>query len=233
MWIELTVAGIAGIAVLYIFWPWMVKTSLRKKFLRVASKSSGICLTFDDGPDPVFTPTVLDMLAKSNAKATFFPIGKNVERYPDLMKRIVKEGHELGEHGYTHKHPWVTGPYGTWLDVWRGGHQLATYARNGAITLFRPPYGKLNLVSMLYIFLNRKIAVFWNLDPKDYRLSSENTTPLSIQEQVSNGTVILFHDGRCGIAKSGHETTLKVLELVLESARNKGLKPITINELYA
>lgn len=233
MWIEIILSAFAIMAVLYILFPWVVKVILRKAFLRLARKSSGLYLTFDDGPDPVFTPKVLDILAKFNAKATFFPIGKNVERYPDLIKRIVEEGHELGEHGYDHKHPWLTGPYGTWMDVWKGGRQLAAYAKNGAVNLFRPPYGKLNLVSMLYIYQKKKTAVFWNLDPKDYKLSSENMLIPNIQKHISKGTVILFHDGRCSLAKGGRDATLRALALVLESARNKGLAPVTIKDLYS
>ncbi len=233
MWIKVALVTIVVIAIFYILLPWMVKLFLRKEFLQLARKSSGLCLTFDDGPDPVCTPKILDILAKFNAKATFFPIGKNVKRYPDLMKRIVEEGHELGEHGYEHKHPWLTGPYGTWVDLWKGKHQLAAYTKNGAISFFRPPYGKLNLVSMLYIYQNRKTAVFWSLDPKDYRFSWENVFPRRMQEHISNGTVILFHDRRSDFTKGGTEATLRVLELVLELARNKGLTPITIRELYA
>lgn len=198
----------------------------------MASTSSGVCLTFDDGPDPACTPRILDILAKYNAKATFFPIGKNARHYPDLMKRIVEEGHELGEHGYDHKHPWLTGPYGTWVDVWKGGRQLAQYSKNGTINFFRPPYGKLNLASMLYIYRNRKTIVFWNLDPKDYMFSLKDSAAQNIQERISEGKVILFHDGRSGLMKGAREATLQLLERVLESVRSRGLKPITISDLY-
>ncbi len=102
----------------------------------IPNDNNEIYLTFDDGPDPEVTPWVLDLLAKYDAKATFFCLGRNVERYPEIFKRILCEGHAVGNHSYSHLDGWRTGKKRYVRDIERAAKLIQSF-------LFRPPYGRI------------------------------------------------------------------------------------------
>ena len=161
---------VLGSFVIYIFFPHIIKIWLREKFLLNMAKSEYIYLTFDDGPNPESTPRILELLDESGVKATFFLIGENIEKYPYLVEEIKERGHEIGEHGYSHAHPWKIGPISTTIDLIKNSKTTERYINPGNQILFRPPFGKFNTVSVLYLWFTKRKAVFWNVDPKDYKL---------------------------------------------------------------
>ena len=90
--------------------PHLVKKLWRRRFLARIKSSGAVCLTFDDGPQPGSTDQILQVLEKFGAKATFFMLGKNVAKFPDLARRVLDSGHEVGEHSYRHSHQWTCDP---------------------------------------------------------------------------------------------------------------------------
>jgi peptidoglycan/xylan/chitin deacetylase (PgdA/CDA1 family) len=146
-----------------------------------------VALTFDDGPRAEFTPAVLDLLRAAGARATFFLEGRRVERHPDLVRRMLAEGHELGNHGYEHN-----------------GEPPAAQAarcdealtRCGAQTrLFRPPKGRIGLRRILWFARRRRRVVLWSFDTHDsMRFEGKWAGPPPDYARVRAGDIVLMHD---------------------------------------
>jgi len=144
-------------------------------------------LTFDDGPIPNVTPWVLDQLKLYEQKATFFCVGENVEKYPNIFQRILDEGHSVGNHTYHH------------LNSWKSGHQA--YLNDISLCdnvlysqLFRPPYGKLTL-RQLNTIPKFKNIIMWSILSGDFdsRLSP-NDCLQNVIKNLEKGSIIVFHD---------------------------------------
>jgi peptidoglycan/xylan/chitin deacetylase (PgdA/CDA1 family) len=145
---------------IYFIIPLIIKTIIKKKLKKSILKRNDIFLTFDDGPNPEATPKILEILNNANIKATFFLKGKNIEKNPDLVNCIIRDGHVIGEHGYNHYHPWKTNPMRLWTDLVKCHKAFEKISKEFSVTLFRPPYGKLNLVLILYALLKKKRLFF-------------------------------------------------------------------------
>lgn len=146
-----------------------------------------VCLSFDDGPDPGTTPEILTILGSHGIKATFFCTGQNIEKYPGLFREIIADGHQIGNHGYSH----VKG-------IGAGTESCIKNAEKGASltgsSLFRPPYG--SITRRQYNMLRRKYQiVFWDLMLYDFDRSFRKGGPLStLKRLVRPGSVIVLHD---------------------------------------
>lgn len=221
-----------GCFTLYILVPLGAKILLRRQFFFTVKKSGCTCLTFDDGPNPETTPEILELLKKADIKSTFFTTGKNIEKYPGLAAQIVALGHEIGEHSFEHSHPWKSGPFRTAKDLIHGSQAIQKYLLPSAKVSFRPPYGKLNFISLLYIFFARRRVVFWNIDPKDYQKESGEQVARFVVERLSTGNVILLHDGRRSFSADA-SVTVSALKLILDASLARGLKLATISEAYS
>jgi UDP-2-acetamido-3-amino-2,3-dideoxy-glucuronate N-acetyltransferase len=219
---------LAGFAA-YILVPWTLKSLMRRQFLRAVASRNAVCLTFDDGPNPESTSAILQLLEKAGAKATFFMLGKNLEKYPEIATKIVELGHEVGEHSYEHTHPWISGPIRSLKDLVRGGRMVARYRSSDELALFRPPYGKLNFITLLYTLTLRRRLVFWNVNPRDYEQDSPETVVQYVKERIAPGTVMLFHDGRPDPSRSC-EVTILALNAILKEISNRGLAAITVGQ---
>jgi peptidoglycan/xylan/chitin deacetylase (PgdA/CDA1 family)/nucleoside-diphosphate-sugar epimerase len=181
-----------------------------------------IALTIDDGPDPVYTPRILDILRDNAVKATFFVVGGAAEQYPEIVKRMKKEGHEVGSHSYSH-------PYFNQLS-WSGAAQEIKMTRwvldrilGEECKLFRPPHGKLSLRSLIPAWAAGQQVVMWNVDLKDYRASTGEVEAQLDRTSFSSGDIILYH----GI----NEAALTALPRVIKEARENGRETVTISQL--
>jgi peptidoglycan/xylan/chitin deacetylase (PgdA/CDA1 family) len=228
LWIGLCTAF--GVFAVYIVLPTVARYYFRKAFLSSARKTGYVYLTFDDGPDPESTPAILEVLTQTDVKATFFLVGARVARYPHLARQIAEMGHPIAEHGYTHLHPWTTGPIRVAADLLRGGKAVLQYRSSNDRGLFRPPYGKLNLVTLLYIWLGRRQCAFWDIDPKDYSSNSSTEVARFVMDRISPGSVILLHDGRLHGGRSA-EVTPQAARVIIEGAHRLGLRLNTLSEV--
>ncbi len=181
-----------------------------------------IALTIDDGPDPVYTPRILDIFRDYGVQATFFVVGGAAEQYPDIVVRMKEEGHEVGSHSYSH-------PYFHRLS-WAGAFREIRMTRwvlyrilGEERKLFRPPHGKLALRSLIPAWAAGEHVVMWNVDLKDYRASTGDVEAQLARTTFSSGDIILYH----GI----NEAALKALPRVIEAALDKGRKAATISQL--
>jgi len=146
-----------------------------------------IYLTFDDGPIPETTPYILDTLKKYGVKATFFCVGENVKKHPELYKRILEEGHFVGNHTFNHLNGWKT-PRKMFME---NVNQCAEYVSSD---LFRPPYGKMTLYQ--YNTLKKRFhLIFWDVLVPDFDSKSSTRKCLDIiKKKTRAGSVLVFHD---------------------------------------
>ncbi len=150
-------------------------------------KSKVIYLTFDDGPVPEVTPWVLQTLGEYNARATFFCIGDNVKKHPDIYKALLEAGHKTGNHTFHHLNGWKTDNETYYKDI----EHCHDFVHSD---LFRPPYGRMKLSQMRYL-KNRYKLIMWDVVSRDYdRSLSPDKCLHSVIRNSREGSVIVFHD---------------------------------------
>jgi len=151
-------------------------------------------LSFDDGPHPVHTPVLLDLLAEHDARATFFMIGAHAERHPELVQRIVEAGHTLGNHSYSHPQFGTLALSAQLAEVDRTD-RLLTAADGRQRHSFRPPRGVLPRPMLLHFIRNRRRIAYWSYDSLDYsRLPALELTRFAHDRPPRDGDIILMHD---------------------------------------
>ena len=153
-----------------------------------------IALTFDDGPHPEHTPRLLDVLAERQLTATFFAIGELAAQHPDLVRRIAAEGHELGNHTWSHGEPSRTDSR-LFLDEVRRTDELLADLTGTAPRTMRPPKGELNWSKLSGLWRRGQSVVLWNVDPRDYRMTTtDDMAAWCSGYEPQDGDILLMHD---------------------------------------
>lgn len=191
-----------------------------------------VAITFDDGPSPEWTPKILDILKSYHAKATFFLVGREAEDYPDLVQRIVQEGHEVGNHTYTHPNLAIISDARARLEI--NATQLLIESLTGrSTTLFRPPYNADSHPSDLTELNPIRVAqsqgymtVLENIDPRDWQRPGVENILERIKDSLSQGNIILLHDGG-----GNREQTVEALPLLLDYLRERGDEIVSLADL--
>jgi cellulose synthase/poly-beta-1,6-N-acetylglucosamine synthase-like glycosyltransferase/peptidoglycan/xylan/chitin deacetylase (PgdA/CDA1 family)/spore germination protein YaaH len=191
-----------------------------------------VAITFDDGPDPRWTPKILDILKGANVKAAFFLVGANAERYPNLVRRIVNEGHEIGNHTYYHPNLALCWPEHIRLEL--NATQLLLETITGrATTLFRPPYAADTSPSQLSELIPLRIAedlnylvVLENIDPEDWAKPGADIILRRVKQQRRDGSIILLHD-----AGGDRSQTVQALPRILEWLHTRGDTVVPLSTL--
>ena len=198
--------------------PTVVPLPILTNIPAVPRDGSVVYLTFDDGPDPVYTNQVMDVLARYDAKATFFVIGNSVDAYPGVVQRMVNEGHTVGNHTYYHEA----------LPLQEPDHVTQTLAAtNAAIAravglttnCLRPPYGAMDQPTFDLIRSQGFTLHMWEVDSEDWKLNDGYTIASNVLATTDLGDRILFHDG-----PSNRAPTVAALESVLQVLTNRGVK---------
>ena len=188
-----------------------------------------IALTFDDGPDEVFTPQVLDILKKYDVKATFFLIGEKVPYNKKIVKREKEEGHEIGNHTFTH----INASKKTYEEIEEEitKTQEAIKDVTGEYpTLFRPPYRALSRdLCKIVKEKNMNIVLWSNIDVRDWSNPGVNNMVNTIESKVENGNIIILHD--YNTVRNNKSQTIQALEIVIPKLKEEGYKFVTISEL--
>lgn len=175
-----------------------------------------VALTFDDGPHPTYTPAVLDVLERFEARATFFVLGRQVEAHAELVRRIAGSGHEIGIHGYDHTLEDLPGQTIRTRDI-LGELGIET-------DLFRPPGGNLLWATELWMMRNRLRTVLWSYDLLDSMRHEGKVTTRAPLVEIDAGDVVLMHDD--------NQVCLAELPPMLSMLADRGLTPVTVSELY-
>jgi peptidoglycan-N-acetylglucosamine deacetylase len=204
----------------------------RDTIYRVPSAQKIVALTFDDGPSPDWTPKILDALKEKNIKATFFMLGKHVEQYPAVARRVTEEGHEIGNHTYDHH---VLLYYKTEeLEKEIKEAQAAIYKATGITTkYFRPPKAWLTEKEKKDIRRMGYETVLWSLNSKDWVTFHDKQITSYILRNIRPGDIILFHDSGGVFHTEGgnRKQTVKTILRLAGKLKEKGYKFVTISEL--
>lgn len=173
--------------------------------------SKVVYLTFDDGPIPECTPEVLDILAHYNVKATFFMVGENAERYPELLNRVRQEGHAIGNHTYHHLKGYKTPTISYVHDAEQARAILQT-------NLFRPPHGRMKYTQKRALLQKGCTIYLWDVLTHDYnpRYSAEYMLWI-IKRYTRNGSIITMHD-----SLKSRDRMLKLLPMLIEWLHSQG-----------
>ena len=178
---------------------------------RKETKNKEIWLTFDDGPDPDITPWILAVLKKENVKATFFLVGEQIEEFPELVGAIIKEGHTIANHTYSHKNGWLTAKEKYIADVEKCQELMPKNK------LFRPPYGKITKAQIALLKDHYKI-ILWDVLSWDFQ---QNTSPKRVQENIlkntKEGSIIVLHNNQ-----KSYKNLQSILEETIHVLKEKG-----------
>jgi peptidoglycan/xylan/chitin deacetylase (PgdA/CDA1 family) len=178
-----------------------------------------VSLTFDDGPDPTYTPAVLDVLAREHVQATFFMIGYRAAMYPDIVKRTYLAGHDVENHSFNHADFTKLKPADMESQI--AMTQSAIVAAGvPAPTMFRPPYGARNDTVKAHVHMPQ---VLWNVDTLDWKTTDPNKVAANASGPVLPGSIVLMH--------SVHAVDAAALPMVIEQIRAKGYHIVPISQL--
>jgi peptidoglycan-N-acetylglucosamine deacetylase len=152
-----------------------------------------MALTFDDGPDPTFTPQVLELLAARRVRATFFLVGERAARAPDVVRAIAAAGHEVGSHGWSHRSLWLCGPARTDQELGRTRATLGELTGR-APALFRPPWGMVNAALFPALRRHGQRCVFWSIQPEGLRPAPATAQVARVLDRAHPGAIVDLHD---------------------------------------
>lgn len=199
-------------------------------FMRGKSKTE-IALTFDDGPDPEYTPKLLDLLKKQGAKATFFVVGENAERNPEIIARIHEEGHILGIHNYVHHSNWLMRPRTVKRQIHRTSDVIKRITGSRPM-YYRPPWGIVNVFD--YANLGYLQIVLWTSLFSDWRKKiGPDKLYRRMKQKLKPGQVFLLHDcgSTFGADRDAPANTISALERILDDGRQLGYRFVGIDEM--
>ncbi|MDF2719194.1 MAG: chitooligosaccharide deacetylase [Paenibacillus sp.] len=195
----------------------------------VPTEEKVIALTFDDGPDPVDTPAILELLRQYEAKATFFVVGQRVEKYPALAQREAAEGHEIANHTYSHKYMNKRKLSADQIeDEIIKTERSILQATGQKPYLFRPPGGYYNeqVVSASKKSGYKVVMWSWHQDTEDWNTPGIGKIVNKVLKNARNGDIVLFHD-----YVEGKSQTVEALKQILPELKQRGFRFITVSEL--
>jgi len=190
---------------------------------RLSPPDSRVALTFDDGPNPHATPAILDALRAENVTATFFLLGKHVERWPDIARRVASDGHDLGNHGYHHQKLHFRGPAYVRVDLALGTDAI-TRAAGAAPAFFRAPHGfRSPWVSGIARDLGQR-TVGWTLGVWDSDRPGVDEIARRVVDGSRPGTILLLHDGDGYDPNGDRMQTAQALPRIIRELRERGFE---------
>jgi peptidoglycan-N-acetylglucosamine deacetylase len=182
-----------------------------------------IALTFDDGPNPTLTPKLLDLLAARHLKATFFVVGQNAADHPDILKRAVREGHEIANHSWSHPNLGKMSDEAVRRELQKTDDAIVA-AIGKRPTLLRPPYGSITARQKKWIHeeFGYRIII-WDVDPLDWKRPGPSVVTARILKETRAGSIVLAHDI--------HPPTIEAMPKTFDQLMEKGFKSVTVTEL--
>jgi peptidoglycan/xylan/chitin deacetylase (PgdA/CDA1 family) len=184
-----------------------------------------IALTFDDGPHDPYTGHILDILDRYAIKATFFLTGEKVKQNPDIVRRLISDGHEVGNHSYSHKTMRCRSL--KWLrnEIERTDELLLQAGASQPIH-FRPPYGRTSFQLIFLLKKMQKKMILWDIGPKDFKYVHPFEIVGKVLKKLKPGSIIVLHDGG-----EDRSVTVEALNILVKDIREMGYKFVTVSEL--
>ena len=189
----------------------------------VRTPSPVVAMTFDDGPHPTHTPRLLDMLKERNIRATFYLIGNRVVQYPQIARRIEQEGHEIGNHSWSHPFLDRLSDAAVTREIDQTTNAIFQVTGRPPVT-FRPPYGAFTRRQRTALHGARSLpTILWSVDPQDWRRPGASTVANRILRDARQGGIILSHDI--------HRGTIDAMPATLDGLSARGLRFATVSQM--
>jgi peptidoglycan/xylan/chitin deacetylase (PgdA/CDA1 family) len=201
-----------------------------ESYRRINTTEQLVALTFDDGPSEPYTNNLLEVLERHKVKATFFMVGKNIEKYPDIAKAVLAQKHEVGNHSYSHTSLVLKSPSFVRSEIDKTDLLLQNLGVRGEI-YFRSPFGT-QLFSVPWVLLEKKkknILFDINTVPRDWCTQDAEIIAQRVINQIKPGAIILLHDG----GKGSRFATVKATDIIIRELKKRGFKFATISQLLA
>lgn len=202
-----------------------VRIAKRNSYSSVSTSAPVLALTYDDGPHPQNTPRLLNILRSRNVKATFYVTGENAKKYPDILRRMVAEGHEIGNHTLTHGRITAMSQNDIRREI-HATHQAVKSATGRLPTTFRPPYGATN--DQLKAWIKAEFgmpSIMWSVDPEDWKKPGVNVVTNRLVSGASRGGILLLHDI--------HKSSIDATPATVDKLKAQGYRFITVSQLIA
>jgi len=183
-----------------------------------------VALTFDDGPDPLRTPLLLDLLAEQGVRATFFLLGNKVDAHPELAARIAREGHEIGNHTYAHRYLPLVRARDVERELARTDEAIVR-ATGIVPTLARPPYGGRSPFTVGAFRRQRKRLVLWDVNSFDWKGAPAGEVARRVTDRVRPGSIVLMHE-----AREHGEVSVEAVRLIIPALRSCGYELTTVSK---
>ncbi|MCE5284464.1 MAG: polysaccharide deacetylase family protein [Pelosinus sp.] len=190
---------------------------------KVPTSHKVAALTFDDGPLQQTTPEILTVLHEKNVKATFFVIGENIARVPELVAQEIAEGHEVGSHTYTHPHLYKLSKNAIEKELDMTDNLISQHAPKP--TLFRPPQGKYNPIISKISRNHGYTTILWSIDTLDWQRPPVGQVVNTVLKNIKPGSIILLHDGVT------NSPTPEALGFIIDGLKERGYELVTVSEL--
>jgi peptidoglycan-N-acetylglucosamine deacetylase len=201
-----------------------------RTFVRLDRKSRKLALTYDDGPNDPHTFKLLEVLAKHDVRATFFLIGRHVEKRPDIVRQLAQSGHVIGNHTYTHPNLIFCSAAQTKIQI-----QECTAALTEAVgdhsRLFRPPFGGRRPSTLRVVRSLGLQPVMWNITGWDWKAPPAEQIVQKVSSKIRGGDVILLHDGDDGKMGADRSQTVIATDRLIERYKNEGYEFVTVAEM--
>jgi chitin deacetylase len=224
---------LCGLALLFLAWgAWNLSDARGFQLFgrivdRVDTGSPVVALTFDDGPTPAGTDSILAILERQGVRATFFFTGAEMAENPALAPRFARAGHELGNHSWSHRRMLLRSPAFIRSEIERTDSLIRAAGHRGPIH-FRPPYGKKLVGLPWYLSRTGRTTIMWDVEPDSYPdvASSAERIVSHVDERVRPGSIVLLH-----VMYASRRESLGAVEGVIEGLRGRGYRFVTVSEL--
>ena len=224
----LALAGSLGAMGAVVGYAWLPHLLPSLRISRGPAASHTVALTFDDGPDPAWTPLVCDLLRRHDVRASFFLVGQRAGRAPRLVRALVEEGHEVGNHGWSHRSLWLCPPGQTRAEIVRA-HETLEALTGQPPRFFRPPWGMVNAALPAALRACGERALLWSVQPEGLRPVSAALQVDRVLRRVHGGAIVNLHDAE-GTA-GAPARLVEALPRMIEGLRAAGYAFATVGEL--
>ena len=192
------------------------------------TNQKAVALTFDDGPSPVYTAQIMALFKQYQAHGTFFVMGHRVEQYPGLVQALIKAGHEVGNHSFSHPRLTKIAQLSREQELERTAVDLDLLGCPQSQRLFRPPYSAYDDRLKAYLAHTHRRLVLWSIDSGDWRGLAAPAIIKNVLSRVRNGAIIIFHDNDEN-ARADRHPTVEALSIILPALKAAGYRMVTVS----